>query len=97
MTCVDPGLPTINLTSDIKSLLNIAALRSLTVGFVACQFGSRVPNGPGDRLGVDGGDDGALAGCKICSVSLWAMRCGGDKLNDPLFKVSAVRETQIFI
>lgn len=37
-----PSHPTINLISAIKSLLNMAALRSRTVGFVACQFGSAV-------------------------------------------------------
>lgn len=37
-----PSLPTTKLMSDINSLLNIAALRSRTVGFVACQFGSPV-------------------------------------------------------
>lgn len=35
-----------NLISAISSLLNIAALRSLTVGFVACQLGSVVGSSP---------------------------------------------------
>lgn len=37
-----PSLPTIKLMSAINSLLNIAAFRSRTVDFVACQFGSPV-------------------------------------------------------
>lgn len=37
-----PSLPTMKLISDMSSLLNIAAFRSRTVGFVACQFGSPV-------------------------------------------------------
>lgn len=37
-----PSHPTRNLMSAINSLLNIAALRSRTVGFVACQLGSVV-------------------------------------------------------
>lgn len=43
-----------NVTSDMSWLLNIAALRSLTVGFVACQLGSRVAvpgGGTGDTVG----------------------------------------------
>ncbi len=37
-----PSHPTIKLISAINSLLNIAAFRSRTVDFVACQFGSPV-------------------------------------------------------
>lgn len=40
-----PSLPTTNRMSAIKSLLNIAALRSRTVDLVACQFGSPVSIG----------------------------------------------------
>lgn len=43
----------------------MAAFRSRTVGFNACQFGSKVPPSPtGDtRGGVGGGEPGLLAGC----------------------------------
>lgn len=80
-----------NLTSAIKSLLNMAAFLSLTVGFVACQFGSKVlPQVPiGEMQGLDGGEPGALAGCITCRLSRCEITCGGDKLREPLFKVSA--------
>lgn len=48
-----------NVTSDINWLLNIAALRSLTVGFVACQLGSRVAL-PGDVAGETVGEGAEL-------------------------------------
>lgn len=73
-----PSLPTIKLISAINSLLNIAAFRSRTVDFVACQFGSpvfiighefplggiqkEVLSAPGEASGDDGDDDGALHG-----------------------------------
>ncbi|KAJ8874118.1 hypothetical protein PR048_024959, partial [Dryococelus australis] len=47
-----PGLPTMKRMSAMSSLLNMAALRSRTVGLVACQLGSMV-DWPGDtRLKV---------------------------------------------
>lgn len=96
-----PSLPTTKLMSDINSLLNIAALRSRTVGFVACQFGSPVSMAnklfgnwndadafwaPGDA----NGDDGALHGCVTWVVSrcIWALLCGGDSSKWPLFNDS---------
>lgn len=68
-----PSQPTMKLMSDINSLLNMAALRSRTVGFDACQFGSPVSVanifGFGmwnelelEELGDDNGDDGAEHG-----------------------------------
>lgn len=73
-----PSLPTIKLISAINSLLNIAAFRSRTVDFVACQFGSPVfiighefplddiqndvLSAPGEANGDEGDDDGALHG-----------------------------------
>lgn len=65
--------------SDMSSLLNMAALRSRTVGLVACQFGSPVSIvnilfgmvndvehwDPGDVSG----DDGILDGCVTCISS----------------------------
>lgn len=50
-----PGVPTINVMSAISGLLNIAALRSRTVGLVACQFGSCVAL-PGGEAGEPAGD-----------------------------------------
>lgn len=96
-----PSLPTTKLMSDINSLLNIAALRSRTVGFVACQFGSPVSMAnklfgiwndadafwaPGDA----NGDDGALHGCVTWVVSrcICALLCGGDSSKWPLFNDS---------
>lgn len=49
-----------NVISDISWLLNIAALRSLTVGLVACQLGSRVAV-PGGGAGEEVGEGVALA------------------------------------
>lgn len=77
--CRSPSMPTTKLISDISSLLNMAALRSRTVGFVACQFGSPVSMvnivfgmvnemelcAPGDVIG----DDGILDGCVTCMSS----------------------------
>lgn len=90
-TWVEPGLPTINRTSAIKSLLNMAAFLSRTVGLVACQFGSKVlPDVPiGEIQGLDGGEPGALAGCITWRLSRCEITCGGDKLREPLFRVSA--------
>lgn len=86
-----PGLPTTNRTSAMSSLLNIAALRSRTVGLEACQLGSRVLSGPiGLIHGLEGGDPGALAGCNIWRLSFWDTVCGGDKDKAPLLIVSAI-------
>lgn len=84
-----------NRTSAIRSLLNMAAFLSLTVGFVACQLGSRVlPEVPmGEMQGLDGGEPGALAGCITWRLSRCEITCGGDKLSEPLFSVSAVKIT----
>lgn len=51
--------------SAMRSLLNMAAFLSRTVGFSACQLGSKVPPRPtGEaRGGLGGGDPGLLAGC----------------------------------
>lgn len=63
--------------SDINSLLNIAALRSRTVGFVACQLGSPVSmvielfgiwNDANCAPGDANGEAGALHGCVTCVV-----------------------------
>lgn len=60
------------------------------MGLVACQFGSRVPIGPiGEMQGLEGGEPGALAGCITCKFSLCDMMCGGDRLSEPLLRVSA--------
>lgn len=91
-----PGLPTINRTSAISSLLNMAAFLSLTVDFVACQFGSSVDKLLHVRLkfvvlmklGEASGDVGALAGCVICIASLWEMPWGGERDKPPLLIVS---------
>lgn len=98
-----PSQPTTKLMSDINSLLNIAALRSRTVDFVACQFGSPVSMvkilfgivndveqlwAPGDV----NGDDGMLDGCVTCKFSrcIWELLCGGDNSKWPLFNDSTV-------
>lgn len=87
-----PGDPTIKRMSAIRSLLNIAAFLSRTVGLEACQFGSRVPGGPtGETQGLAGGEPGALAGCITCRLSLCETTWGGDRLRDPLLSVSAIR------
>lgn len=97
-----PSLPTIKLISDISSLLNIAAFRSRTVDFVACQFGSPVSIvnklfgivndvelwAPGDI----NGDDGILDGCVtwIFSRCTCELICGGDNNKCPLFGDSTI-------
>lgn len=48
-----PSAPTTNLISAIRSLLNIAALRSRTDPLLACQFGSAVSSVPLTRLEID--------------------------------------------
>lgn len=83
-----PSMPTMKLISDISSLLNMAPLRSRTVGLVACQFGSPVSIvnmlfgmvndvelcAPGDVSG----DDGILDGWVTCISSrcVWRLCCG---------------------
>lgn len=63
------------------------------MGFEACQFGSKVPMEPiGEIQGLDGGEPGALTGCITCRFSLCEIRCGGDRLRDPLLRVSAEKE-----
>lgn len=71
----------------------MAAFRSRTVGFVACQFGSNVPGEPiGETQGLDGGEPGALAGCITCKFSRCDIMWDGERLSGPLFNVSAVIE-----
>lgn len=87
----------------MSSLLNMAALRSRTVGLVACQFGSPVSMvnmvlfgivndvelwAPGDV----NGDDGMLDGCVTCIFSrcICELLCGGDNNKWPLFNDSTV-------
>lgn len=75
-----------NLISAMSSLLNIAALRSLTEGLLACQLGSNVVCGFGlHKLkfvlvmpGLDNGELFADAGWVICVLSLCEILCGGD-------------------
>lgn len=77
----------------MRSLLNMAALRSLTVGLVACQLGSKVPGDPAligevqHGLAGGGGEPGALAGWVIIKLSRcdtpW---CGGGGERPPLPK-----------
>lgn len=71
---------------------------TLTVGLVACQLGSKVLIEPtGEMQGLDGGEPGALAGCITCKFSLWEMMCGGDKLSEPLLRVSATKKNRHYI
>ena len=79
-------------------LLNMAAFRSLTEDFDACQFGSRVlwaglfsvkaDVGEVAGFGEAKGDVGALAGCVICTDSLWETLFGGDTDKPPPLIVS---------
>lgn len=83
----------------------MAAFRSRTVGFVACQLGSVVSmmdvvfddgmvnevelRAPGDASG----DEGALHGWVTCMLSrnIKGLLCGGDNRREPLLSVSTVK------
>lgn len=84
----------------------MAAFRSRTVGFVACQFGSPVSMvnivfgivnevelcAPGDV----NGDDGTLDGCVTCIFSrcMCELLCGGDNSKWPLLSDSTGNHDQ---